>query len=610
MKKIYAFLLFFAVIVLGSCQNEEDSLENVGYLRLAIGADHSTITKAGEEVYNPKQLAVKIVNQSGGTVEQTDDYTTWENKVFALSPGRYIIQASSKGFDGKTTGWDKPYYAGADTVLIEKDKSVSSEFACTLANVLVTVEFDDAFKKAFKSATVVVTDTTNAANRLTFRMGDDSEKGKGYFPVAGLFADISVTNQKDKSNSKIDTVKNVYARENVILKYHLAESNTGSTNIKIELDGSTKTYIYDIGVATTAQTVMTASAANAWSNFAYLQGKASVVGVLDKSKLAFEYKEKDAGEWTKVSDMTSDAEDSNLFTAKVTGLDPATQYEYRLVYGEGEEAVVSDAIDFTTEEATLLPNGNLDDWYKDGKTWDAISETDFKAEKFFWDSSNPGTTTGAGAIVNKNPTQGVSSPVHTAGGRSAELKSQFASAFGIGKFAAASLYSGAFNDLVGTKGAKIDFGREFSSRPTQLKGWFQYTNGKINYVGDNLPGSAGVIKDKTDDLWSAYVVLTTGSYTLDNTNMSGTAKDFAALLQDDKDSFVVAYGALPDEECVPSSEWKQFSVNLTYKNLIQKPTHIIIVFSSSKYGDYFTGSTSSVLYLDDLELIYGEPTVK
>ena len=40
-------------------------------------------------------------------------------------------------------------------------------------------------------------------------------------------------------------------------------------------------------------------------------------------------------------------------------------------------------------------------------------------------------------------------------------------------------------------------------------------------------------------------------------------------------------------------------------------THILITAASSAYGDYFYGSDSSVLYLDDFELVYGdEPTVR
>lgn len=33
-------------------------------------------------------------------------------------------------------------------------------------------------------------------------------------------------------------------------------------------------------------------------------------------------------------------------------------------------------------------------------------------------------------------------------------------------------------------------------------------------------------------------------------------------------------------------------------------THLVIVCSASKFGDYFCGSTGSVMYLDDFELVY------
>ena len=69
---------------------------------------------------------------------------------------------------------------------------------------------------------------------------------------------------------------------------------------------------------------------------------------------------------------------------------------------------------------------------------------------------------------------------------------------------------------------------------------------------------------------------------------------------------MVAYGALPDSECGNTTDWKQFTINLVYRSLTRKPTHIIIVLSSSKHGDYFTGGNGSLLYLDDLELVYGD----
>lgn len=183
------------------------------------------------------------------------------------------------------------------------------------------------------------------------------------------------------------------------------------------------------------------------------------------------------------------------------------------------------------------------------------------------------------------------------------MKSQYASAFGIGKFAAASLYTGKFNSLVGTNGAKIDFGQEFASRPTALHGWFRYTNGKIDYRGGNTP--EGVAEIGTDDLCSIYMALAKAPHQLDNTKTS-TFFDF------ENDDNIIAYGQLPDAEAVSTNnEWKEFTVTMTYKDLTpQTQYYLIIVCSSSKYGDYFTGSTGSTMYIDDLELVYDEPTTK
>lgn len=55
------------------------------------------------------------------------------------------------------------------------------------------------------------------------------------------------------------------------------------------------------------------------------------------------------------------------------------------------------------------------------------------------------------------------------------------------------------------------------------------------------------------------------------------------------------------------TQYEKFSIDLLYRDLTRKPTYILIVCSASKYGDYFTGSTSSVLLLDEFDLIYGEP---
>lgn len=610
MREINIFITLSCLLFFAACQNEEDVLQDsgVGYLRLEVGADKTTITKA-EEVYNPKQIAVKIINEAGETIEETDDYTTWTDAI-ALTPGKYKISASSAGFDGTTAAWDKPYYAGLDSVTIVKGESVSKTVTCTLANVLVTVEFDSEFKKAFKSATVVVTDTVTASNKVTFTMNETTEKGKAYFPVTGLFADLAVTNQKDKIFSKKDTVEDVKARENVILRYKLSESSTGSTNIDITLDGTTKTYTYTIGVPLTATSTIVASGANAWSKFAYLNAEIpSFAGFFDQSKLSFEYKKSDDSEWSEVEGDMNIIEKGKSFSMKLVDLTPNTTYQYRVVYDRDNENIESGIVDFTTESGEVLPNASFDEWYcrtgkylgfKDTEVWYACSESYYNLNGTFWDSSNPGTGEGAAVLVSSplNPTQGVDSPVHTAGGKAAKLKSAVTS----GYIAAASIYTGTFGEIVGIPDAKINFGQPFASRPIALKGYYQYTPKVINYV-ERKPSGVNIVKNETMDECSIYIALSKRAYVINNGDES-TYIDFEG------DDNIIAYGELLSGEATSGNGFTEFYIPLKYKNIIDKPTHIIIVCSASKYGDYMTGGEGSTMYLDDFELIYdGEPTI-
>ena len=607
MKKIYSLLtILLAALFSFSCQSDETVSEE-GYLRISAETVGVTNSSRVIEGYNPKQLAVEIVNAGGTTIESTNDFSEWKNsnKTFRLALGTYTVKAASYGFDGSESGFDIPYYVGSTNVTVKTGETATADITCTLANVKVTVEFDDTFKVAFKEANSVVKSAVESVASQKFVMGEAAKTA--YFPVGNLTSTITVVNKLDKEYTRDDVVANVKARDWVKFIYKAKATGTGGVKVDIADNGHTYTFTFDVtmnGNETIDNLTMAMADVNSFATCAYVNGSITAkegVGTVNPSKMFIEYKKAADSEWTSVAAVINGAD---AYKATLTGLTAETAYQCRMAYRDGDTNIESEAKLFTTEAATALINGNMNDWYKSGKTWYACSESYFSANgSSFWDSSNPGTTTGAGALVNKNPTQGNSTIVHTAGGKSAELHSQYASAFGIGKFAAASLYTGKFNRLQGTNGAIIDFGQPFTARPTQLHGYFQYTSAKINYVGDNPPASANIVKNQTDDMCSVYIALTTEVKTVDNTNLN-------TFVNWETDPSVVAYGELPLSECVTTNGWKEFTINLKYHSLTTKPTHIIIVCSSSKYGDYFTGGEGSKMYVDDLSLIYGEPITK
>ncbi len=618
MKKIFLSLTAsVAMFSLVSCSSDEEmEMSNeVGYISLSVSTLTSTHTRAFDASdYNPMQMAVSIVDEKGTVVRSTDDHTLWTDQDIALPVGTYTITASSNGFDGKAAGFDIPYYRGSSTVVVEKKVQKPVSIVCTLASVKVSVRFTDRFKSVFSSASVEVRSAISGVEPLVFQMTTDATPvASGYFPVGDLTAKVSVTSSKG-SFSQEKKFEGVKARDHYILSYDVAES--GKAEFSISADDNGNIYSYSINVSEFDKTLVDAADLNqnlaaVWATKAYLSGSVEGVENYDANYASFEYKLENEEIFTSlVAVEQGEATDGvHHFRADLTGLAPATSYSFRLVYDNGTDRFVSTERTFRTEEATALYNGNMDLWYQRPASgisrraqWYACDEAYFKANGTWWDSSNRGTTEGAGWLANKNPTTGVSSPVHTEGGMAARLASTSA----VGVFAAASLYAGTFNSLKGTSGARLDWGRPFESRPSAFKFWYQYSTAVIDILGGNTPSEAGLVKGESMDLCSAYIAL----MHVDEANANGTAitvdnTDMTTFPDWENDERVVAYAAMPVEDCVPTDgEWRSMNLPLTYYRTDVKPTHIIVVFAASKYGDYFTGSTKSVLLLDDLELVY------
>nr|WP_325289497.1 PCMD domain-containing protein [uncultured Bacteroides sp.] len=594
MKKIYLFLtILLTTWVAVSCQ-QEDLEGNIGYLRIEVGTNAYVDTKAIPGNYNPQQIAVQIINSTGEVVERTDDWEMWQGQQFRLTPGVYTIQASSNGFDGSESGFDVPYYAGSQQITVETGKEVTANITCTLANVKVTVNYDESFQK-FATATTNVSSALEGVAALDFVMGNELKPG--YFPVGDLTVTVNVTNKAGEKHSQSTSITDVKARKHYILNFKVADAGF-IEKPTITINGEEIIFNFTFNVSTEISTQLKAQSANAWSNFAYVEGEVtSDEGEIDPTAMRFEYKTAEAAEWTTTTAQFD--ESTKKYKSTLNDLTPATTYNYRIVYEKDGELCLSDAVTFTTEAATALPNGNLDDWYhQGGKVWYAVSEADYNSVGSFWDSGNKG-----GSTLGKNPTQGNSETVHTPNGKSAELKSQFVGIIpGIGQFAAGNLYAGTFGEVKGMDGASLYFGQPFTSRPSALHGWYNYTSGKINYHGSNTPEGEGL--EGTDDLCAIYVALSTERILIDNTDLS-TFPDWG------KDERIIAYSRMDDADAVTTNGWKEFTLDFKYRSLEPLDTYyLIIVFSASKYGDYFTGSTNSVMYIDDLELVYGQPTVQ
>lgn len=584
MKQIYNILLICMVSVsFFACQGDElGTRESVGYLRVALEQSTEVNTKAD---YSSKQMRVVIKNSAGVTKFETNDHTAdLVGKELSLKQGEYTIEAVSYGWDGNA-GVDRAYYTGKTTVTIEKGKTATANLVCSLANVKVTVAFEQAFLDKLGNGTIKV-QVKSASGTLV----DFAPKGTSvaYFPVSDLTVAYTVVSAAGKTNSKEQKISEVSAKDHYILNFK--NQATGTGNVTVTVDPTMNQYTYDFTIDPNAKSGATLSA-NPWSQLAYLTATDITLDSGELSSLKFQYRPKNTDTWMDVATTVNTAASSA--TATLTGLTSAMVYEYQLT--DGEISIAKG--EFTTETEIALYNGSFEIWNKSGDTW--YPETAEKAGNTtsFWNTSNPGTSQGMGAIGGAvNPTTGVTTPIH-GGTYAAELKSTEK----LSVFAAASLYTGSFMGLSGMS-ANMEFGKAFTTRPTGLHGYYKYTPAVINKV-DRTPAGVTIVQGETMDQCAIFIALAKKTFTFNNKNED-------QYIQYATDPNIIAYGELPSGAATEGDGYVEFNIPLKYKNLTDQPTHIIVVCSSSKYGDYMTGGVGSTLYVDDLSLIYdGTPTI-
>ncbi len=404
-----------------------------------------------------------------------------------------------------------------------------------------------------------------------------------YFTVAGQIGEtvidavgrriiVNVPEKSDLSNLEVTSIK--LGPKNITS--YVPDCSVGShinlnSPMKIDVNAWGRTEDWTI-YAQKVESVVSTSAVDAWSMVVWAYGE----GPADATNY-FEYSEGGSSTWTRVPDADMTSKDG-AFSCCIKHLKPLTQYTVRACSGDNK----GNEITVTTQASQDLPDGDFEQWWLNGKIWCPWSEGGTQ----FWDTGN----TGAATLGESNVQPSDYVPAGLSG-QSAQLKTEFKGVFGIGKLAAGSIYTGTFKKVDGTNGI-LDFGRPWSLRPTKLRGYYQYTTGDIDYSSKEMEYLKG-----RPDTCSIYIAMTdwTAPYEI-RTNPNNRQ------LFDKNASYVIGYGQL--ERGSSMDAYEEFEIKLDYRSTSLTPTYIMITCASSKYGDYFTGSTSSVLYVDQLSLDY------
>ena len=236
-KKYTTFLTLFTVIciTLTGCERENEQTANQGRLNLKLAVDTNvenmvTRATADEETLpdiNDFSIAVLQNNNVQLTWNRYADFTDGTE----IAAGNYTLKATYGNIE--TQGFEAPYYEGAKEFSIKKNESTNISVICYLANVKVTTEYTELFKKYFTDYTVNIRPA--GSTDISF---DKNETRAAYVKPGKISIYLSGSKQQgNKVTFEAATIENAKARQHYRLKFDV---QAGGTELDVSFTDETE----------------------------------------------------------------------------------------------------------------------------------------------------------------------------------------------------------------------------------------------------------------------------------------------------------------------------------------------------------------------------------
>ena len=605
MKKTFA-IISIAAAALVSCQKQQIAPEGEGCLSLSVSTGETKAAMTSDELLANADIRIYKDDFSG--MVRHYRYSEIPQKIY-LPAGGYRIDVLA-GEAAKETpsyaSWEQKSYKGSKSATITAGGSESITAVAATNSIVSNISFDESVDTYFQAGyTCTVSLSTAEGASLSYTKAESGTDG--YFIASGFEPSLdwtfSGTLASGEAFSKSGSIAAVEGGKRYRLALKYVEKN-GLLDVDILVDDALNEVYDDIifvpvstGLASTGKYEIWGSRFTAYADVDENE--------YDQSKVYFEYRVAGSdAEWTRSEAAARVSEGS--YSAQITGLTGATEYEYRLVVtkaADGSEEIVDGTMTVTTEATPQVPNGSFETVSHDESGnyysfYDPAS-SDPALQSKWWCSGNQGSTTVGSSYQITYP----DASDKMDGAQSVCLESRYV----IVKFAAGNLFCGHFGATIGTSGGTVFFGRPFTARPSAMRFWAKYSSGPVNRRASNAPDE---IQKGDYDRASLRIAIGTWDYKkyggdanspiLVNTTDESTFVDYTT------DASTIAFGEkiLQGDAENSTNVWQQITIPLDYKTTTAYPTHIMIAFAASMYGDYFTGCDSSKLWIDKVELLY------
>ena len=232
-------------------------------------------------------------------------------------------------------------------------------------------------------------------------------------------------------------------------------------------------------------------------------------------------------------------------------------------------------------QAQQVYNMSMDEWSKQGSSWNPFPKGATEEQRV-WDSANRGMK-----VLGINTTMPEYEHVAVPGPGKAAAK--IVSRNITWCFAAGSLYTGHFYRVVKFSGIEMDNGTPFTGRPKSLSGYYHYLPGVINYAKEPYVSRKGETDNGQIEValydWPEVLHLVTND----------------GVYNPEADPHLIGRGVMTLTRA--TDDYVYFEIPIDYRK-DATPTFVGICILSSALGEYYTGSSHTVLYVDELQFNY------
>ena len=370
-------------------------------------------------------------------------------------------------------------------------------------------------------------------------------------------------------------------------------------------------------------------------DFEYVSAGANVIWIkaanIDGASIEFAYRKRGSEEWSKVKNEWYASDSKNPYNryeegfvkAVIRGLETGTEYEV-IGYADDKQ---SDIKIVKTSTLYQIPNSDMEQWGKftndqnllptgeAGPCWYPFSSV----QDMFWATGNPGGTSLGEKYNLTYPVYKSANPENVPADSTGEVSAYMGSQSVLNmKFAAGNLFVGHYGETLGTN-ATVYFGRPMSQdvKPVAVRFKVKYSRGGINWI--TIGNKYQAASNGTEyHIGSKQIKIVGGQPDVAKVFFCLTdwAEPHCVNSADEKTFFdprtaagVIGLGYFdsdntPEMVVEDTDEWHTMTLPIEYSNPEVVPSQLLLTFTCSGYGDYFTGSSESWMYVDDIELLY------